>query len=316
MIVITRTFYLESASILFDNNRRSQFRAGRGGATRFEYKKKKKEEKERENTAVNTPLSDLQLSVQLHGYRIYRIAFFSGSNFVLGLVAVRSPPGSGSSVLKKMIGMWLRLVTCSNRFLRVRFMEGKLSCFIFSFFFVFSPEFQSRSTDFELLHRIVSLSEFDKFNKGRICRSRTKENSKIGIWIPNWIEELLKSCNGSSLNPSKWVQIRRTRHRVTRNRDKNYILSISRTSFIIRLRCLPRRGNFRRKREEREHLHGKPRNILTSIVSVVYKSSPARSCSKTWTWRRTEPALNRHNFYTDFTRTMFIVGYKERLLGA
>lgn len=143
MIVITRTFYLESASILFDNNRRSQFRAGRGGATRFEYKKKKKEKKEGENTVVNTPLSDLQLSVQLHGYRIYRIAFFSGSNFVLGLVAVRSPPGSGSSVLKKMIGMWLRLVTCSNRFLRVRFMEGKLSCFIFSFFFVFSPEFQS-----------------------------------------------------------------------------------------------------------------------------------------------------------------------------
>lgn len=79
------------------------------------------------------------MSVQLHGYRIYRIAFFSGSNFVLGLVAVRSPPGSGSSVLKKMIGMWLRLVTCSNRFLRVRFMEGKLSCFIFSFFSSYSP---------------------------------------------------------------------------------------------------------------------------------------------------------------------------------
>lgn len=64
MIVITRTFYLESASILFDNNRRSQFRAGRGGATRFEYKKKKKEKKEGENTVVNTPLSDLQLHVR------------------------------------------------------------------------------------------------------------------------------------------------------------------------------------------------------------------------------------------------------------
>lgn len=183
MIVITRTFYLESASILFDNNRRSQFRAGRGGATRFEYKKKKKEKKEGENTVVNTPLSDLQLSVQLHGYRIYRIAFFSGSNFVLGLVAVRSPPGSGSSILKKMIGMWLRLVTCSNRFLRVRFMEGKLSCFIFSFFFVFSPEFQSRSTDFELLHRIISLSEFNKFNKGRICRSRKKIRRSVYEYV-------------------------------------------------------------------------------------------------------------------------------------
>lgn len=179
MIVITRTFYLESASILFDNNRRSQFRAGRGGATRFEYKKKKKEEKERENTAVNTPLSDLQLHVR---------------------TTARLPNLPNCFFLWEQLCSWPGCGPLPARFREQRFEKNDWDVIAFGNLFesVFAREIYGGETvmlhfffflrilpriSIELLHRIISLSEFNKFNKGRICRSRKKIRRSVYEYV-------------------------------------------------------------------------------------------------------------------------------------
>lgn len=90
----TETFYLESASILFGNNRRSQFRVDVKAQPVSSEKKKRK----RENIAVNTPLSDLQLHVRTTPWSTateFTELLFSREQLCSGLVAVHSLPGEG-----------------------------------------------------------------------------------------------------------------------------------------------------------------------------------------------------------------------------
>lgn len=159
----TETFYLESASILFGNNRRSQFRVDvKAQPVSSKKKKKKKREHRRQHAALRFTTA-CPYNSMVHGYRIYRIAFFSGATLFWPGCGPLPAGGEGEERFEKNDWDVIAFGNLYFWFLRLRFMERKLSCFctFFSSFFFVSPEFQStgRSTDFELFQRFVSLLE-------------------------------------------------------------------------------------------------------------------------------------------------------------
>lgn len=172
-----------------------------------------------------------------------------------------------------MIGMWLRLVTCSNRFLRVRFMEGKLSCFCTFLFFLFSsppPNFNRQIYGFSVVPNCTcSLLEweFSKFNKGRIRweNSKMRTKQKMSIFLPieskNWwivhngfVEMGSNTTNKIARGMKSWQEL----HLI-------YIENQFCTITLLRVAAISQE----KKKRKEEHLRRKPRNILTSIVSEV-----------------------------------------------